>query len=115
MGFPWFQQEYVDPVGEDMDSSTLVEGKMFVSEDSRFFIIATSLGFKLYCDFSIEIGHIGKYVFTWKDHERCLKENPEIAEVSKDDRKEINDEGADPGDSGNRDRQHDQPGLTGRL
>jgi len=116
MGFPWFKSEYVDPIGEDADTGTLVEGKMFVSEDSRFFIIATSLGFKLYCDFSIEIGHIGKKIYTWKDHEDYLEKHPEIAEVSKDGkRNEIDDEGADPGNSRDRDRQHDQPGIAGRM
>lgn len=115
MTFPWFKSEYVDPVGEDMDSANIVEGKMFVSEDNRFYIITTSLGFKLYCDFSIPIGHIGDYEFTWEDHERYLRENPELTEVKNGERNQIDDENAGPGDSGNRDQQHDQPRIAGRL
>jgi len=83
MGFPWFKSEYVDPVGEDMDDATIVEGKMFVSEDNRFYIIATSLGFKLYCDFSIPIGHLGEYEYTWEDHEQYLEKHPEVVEDTK--------------------------------
>jgi hypothetical protein len=94
MFFPWFQTEYVDPIGEDAEQES----------------------FKLYCDFSIEIGHIGKKVYTWKDHEQHLEKHPELIEVSKDGkRKQIDDEDADPGDSRNRNRQHDQPGLAGRM
>jgi hypothetical protein len=109
INFPWFKCEYVDPIGEDADSETLIEGKVFVSEDSRFFIIATSLGFKLYCDFSIEIGHIGKEIVTWKHHDKHLEQHPELIEVSEDGkRNKIDDEDADPGDCGNCDRQYDQ-------
>jgi hypothetical protein len=103
MGFPWFKCEYIDPVSEDADSQTLIEGQMFVSEDNRFFVVATSLGFKLYCDFSIEIGHIGMKIYTWQDHERYLEKEEQDGK-----RNQINDEGADPGDSRNRDRQHDK-------
>ncbi len=108
--FPWFKSEYIDPVHEDAEESELIEGKMFVSEDNRFYVIATSLGFKMYCDFSIVIGHLGIKEYTWEDHEKHL------IEVSKDvKRNEDNHEDADPGDSRDRDRQHDQPGVEGRL
>jgi hypothetical protein len=112
MDFPWFKSEYVPPIGEDADSANIVEGKMFVSEDNRFYIIATSLGFKLYCDFSIPIGHIGDYEFTWEDHERYLRDHPELTEGNDGKRNQRNNENAGPGDSGNRDQRHDQPGLS---
>ncbi len=114
--FPWFKSEYIDPVAEDMEAETLIEGKMFVSEDNRFYVIATSLGFKLYCDFSIEIGHIGDYNYTWRDHERYIKEHPEAVEVIKDGkRNESHDENPYSGNGWNRDQQHDQPGIEGRV
>jgi hypothetical protein len=31
--FPWFKSEYIDPVGEDMEAESLIENKLFVSED----------------------------------------------------------------------------------
>jgi hypothetical protein len=106
--FPWFKSEYIDPVNEDAEAEQLIEGKMFVSEDSRFYVIATSLGFKMYCDFSIIIGHLGIKEYTWEDHEKYLKE------LHDDRRNESDHESAGPGDSRDRNRQHDQPGVEGR-
>ena len=74
--FPWFFQDYSDPPknwpGKEED---LIEGKIMVGEDTRFFMVALGLGFKLYCDFSIEIGHIGDKVYTWKDYEAQHEED----------------------------------------
>ena len=115
ISFPWFKSEYIDPVGDDKEDAGLIEGKIFVSEDNRFYVIATSLGFKLYCDFSIEIGHIGDKEYTWKDHENYLKENPDLIEDQDGKRKQADDEGADTVSGGIRDRLDDKSGDKGRL
>lgn len=67
--FPWFRCEYVPAPKGDEDNPNFFYGKMFVSEDNRFFVIAQEYGFKLYCDFSIEIGHVKDHEYTWKDYE----------------------------------------------
>jgi hypothetical protein len=112
INFPWFKSEYIDPVGEDMEAESLIEGKLFVSEDNRFYVVATSLGFKLYCDFSIEIGHIGDKEYTWRDHEDYLQKHPEVVEDKDGKRNKSDHASAGPGDRRIRDRQHDQPGLN---
>lgn len=110
--FPWFKSEYIDPFGEDEETANLVEGKMFVGEDNRFCMIASHLGFKIYCDFSIEVGHIGDKEYGWQDHERYLQEHPELIEDQNGERNQDDHEDADPGDRGIRDKQHYQPGLN---
>jgi len=43
---------------------------MLLGEDVYFFRKAKKAGFNVYCDFSIKIGHIGDYIYDWRDHER---------------------------------------------
>lgn len=103
--FPWFQAEYLPPdPGHEKDPG-LIMGHLFVSEDNRFFIQAQSCGFKLYCDFSLEIGHIAEYEVTWRDHERAMEDGKRNAGDHAD---------AGAGDRGNGDQHHDQPGAPGR-
>lgn len=54
---PFFQHQkmMIDGVWEDM------------SEDWYFCEEARKLGFKIYCDTTIKLGHIGPYEFTWDD------------------------------------------------
>lgn len=73
--FPWFFQDYSEPPenwqGKEED---LIEGQIMVGEDVRFFMLAQGCGLKVYCDFSLEIGHVGDKVYTWKDYEAQYKE-----------------------------------------
>jgi hypothetical protein len=94
--FPWFKSEYVPaPPHVEENNELLFYGNLFVSEDNRFFIIAQQYGFKLYCDFSIEIGHVKNKTYTWKDYEAYLNE-----------RESENDEGDGSTDLRNRDQHH---------
>jgi hypothetical protein len=104
--FPWFHTEYLPaPEGKEGDPG-LIEGHLFVSEDNRFFLMARHHGFKIYCDFSIEIGHIGNHEVTWRDHER---------EIENYERDTVNH--AQPGSGDRRDGNlHDgQSGAFGRV
>lgn len=74
MPFPWFDFMYADDDPKN-PSPEAIEGKVLVGEDLNFFMRMKSFGLKLYCDFSIEIGHIGDATRTWKDYEEsCLKQ-----------------------------------------
>lgn len=55
--YPFFQHEkmLIDGVWEDM------------SEDWYFCEKARKLGYKIYCDTTIKLGHIGPYEYTWDD------------------------------------------------
>jgi hypothetical protein len=70
--FPWFFNDYSAPVGP-VDPEVLVNGMVLVGEDTRFFMMANCFEFKVWCDFSLKIGHIhtneeGKtHIITHKD------------------------------------------------
>lgn len=67
--FPWFENSYREPPPGVADKD-LVCGKILIGEDVYFFRKAKWAGLKVYCDFSAKIGHIGDYIYDWRDHER---------------------------------------------
>jgi len=71
--FPWFYQQYIRPPEDiNVHPDAIIRDHTYVSEDINFFVRADAAGFPVYCDFSIEIGHIGDYVYDWQDHEVFL-------------------------------------------
>ena len=70
--FPWFKTDYALPPEhvKDDTKADLIEGHVLVGDDTYFFLKAGVYGYRVYCDFSIEIGHIGDKVYTWRDYER---------------------------------------------
>jgi len=73
--FPWFHTTYVDPspkINPEVAKTTM--GKLHLGEDTFFYRKAKKHGYKVYCDFSIKVGHIGDYIFDWRDYERNLRE-----------------------------------------
>lgn len=107
MKFPWFEIIYAPrPDSVNKDDPNLIQGHSMIGEDTWFFVKAQKIGYKIYCDFTIEIGHIGDYVYTWKDYERYIKENG---------REQVDNEDKSAAPGGNGDQQHDQPGDQGRL
>ena len=65
----------------DTDPDVLVNGMVLIGEDTRFFMLVNGLGFKVWCDFSLEIGHITiggngqEKVITYKDFEKNYERN----------------------------------------
>jgi len=82
--FPWFEMVYEKTnqtdfkMYEDCVPQNVIRGKILISEDMRFFMIAQSYGLKLYCDFSIDVGHLTAQTINWKSHEAALQ--PEFYE-----------------------------------
>lgn len=106
LDFPWFDTMYVLAPEDDADRFKHIEGHVLIGEDTYHMMKATKAGFKIYCDFSLEVGHISNnYIVTWKDHERCIN----------NERNETDDADEGPALRRIRDRHDDQPGAPGRL
>ena len=103
--FPWFQSEYIQaPEGRENEPG-LINGHLFVSEDNRFFLMARHHGYKIWCDFSIEVGHLAEHEVTWRDHERAMAEDGE--------RNKSDNANAGAGDRRDGNQRDDQPRLAG--
>ncbi|MBC2741587.1 MAG: hypothetical protein HGJ93_00680 [Desulfosarcina sp.] len=71
VGFPWFETHYSLPIkGARVDPAAMIKGHVLIGGDTQFFMRAGGAGINMYCDFSLEIGHIGDHEFTWRDYER---------------------------------------------
>jgi hypothetical protein len=73
--FPWFKTEYVLPPENLKGEKDLIEGHVLIGDDTYFFLKAGAFGYTVYCDFSIEIGHVGDKVYDWRDYERNQGDN----------------------------------------
>lgn len=69
MPFPWFFNEYSLPMDGEQPEG-MVEGHVLIGEDTRFFMLAHRYDFDVWCDFSIEAGHIGEKEYTFQDFEQ---------------------------------------------
>ena len=80
MAFPWFFNDYSAPCGP-VSPESMIQGMVLIGEDTRFFMAANGYGFKVWCDFSLEVGHIDgeNRIITHEDflreHERNQSDN----------------------------------------
>jgi len=58
MKYPWFEYQVARDMGLDYDDDH------FMTEDTVFCIKAGRMDYKIYCDFSIKCGHIGRSTVT---------------------------------------------------
>jgi hypothetical protein len=83
--FPWFEFAYA--LDDDKSNPQYIEGHVLIGEDTNFCFKAAEAGVKLYCDFSIEVGHIlvgddgSRQVIGWRTHEEACQKLEKQSEI----------------------------------
>lgn len=85
--FPWFEMKYVPTpewISTDTPEEKIIEGHIFLGEDVGFFMALQLHDIKVYCDFSIVVGHVGDHIFTYQDFLNTYKDEPNERDKSDD-------------------------------
>jgi hypothetical protein len=73
--FPWFEFAYAPD--DNKENKHLIEGMVLIGEDMNFCFKTANARIQLYCDFSIDVGHIlsdengNEKIINWKTHEEA--------------------------------------------
>lgn len=75
--FPWFEFAYARE--DDPKNPQYIEGHVLIGEDTNFCFKAADADIGLYCDFSIDVGHIlvddedNRQIINWRTHEEACQ------------------------------------------